>query len=112
MCHIFSSQSPERWQSETRSIRLCGHSTSIRLEKAFWDTLEKISLSQGFTVPQLLMELHDEILETQGEVGNFTSLLRCACLTYAEEIERNPLAERALISEAEQAFQANLQPAG
>ena len=111
MCHIFSGQSPERWTSETRSIRLRGHSTSIRLEAAFWETLEKIAHSQDVTVPQLLTQLYDEVLDIQGEIGNFTSLLRCACLTYAGEVEGNAVAEEVLMVEAKQRFQPGPLPA-
>ena len=43
MCHIFAGQNPENYAFETRSIRLMGHTTSIRLESKFWEVLEKIS---------------------------------------------------------------------
>ena len=109
MCQIFSSQSPERWKSETRSIRLRGHSTSIRLEAAFWQTLENIAYSQVVTVPQLLTQLYDEVLDIQGEVGNFTSLLRCACLTYVGAVEG--VTDDVLIAEAKQQFQPGPMPA-
>ena len=36
MCHLFASQSPETYAFETRSIRLNGQSTSLRLEKIPW----------------------------------------------------------------------------
>lgn len=80
MCQIFAGQHPDSYQSETRSIRLNGHSTSIRLEAAFWSQLEAVASREGLTVPQFVSKLHDEVLELKGEVGNFTSLLRCACL--------------------------------
>ena len=80
MCQIFAGQNPEDYESETRSIRLNGYSTSIRLETAFWDRLERIAAREGMTVPQFVSKLHGEVLELRGEVGNFTSLLRCACL--------------------------------
>ena len=43
MCHLFASQCPDSYAFETRSIRLNGQSTSIRLEKVFWEILEDIA---------------------------------------------------------------------
>jgi predicted DNA-binding ribbon-helix-helix protein len=93
MCRIFSSQPPEAYESETRSVRLGGHVTSIRLEAAFWAILEEISSSQGVSLPRFLTKLHDEVLETGGHGQNFASLLRCACLTYVTQIRNQPAAE-------------------
>lgn len=80
MCQIFAGQDPADYTCETRSIRLSGHSTSIRLEAAFWAVLEEIAAAESMTVPQFLSKLHHEVYELHGEVQNFTSLLRCACL--------------------------------
>jgi predicted DNA-binding ribbon-helix-helix protein len=86
MCRIFSAQTAERYAYQTRSIRLGGHATSIRLEAAFWDILEEIALLQNVTLGRFLSKLHDEVLEFNDETMNFTSLLRCACLTYLAEV--------------------------
>lgn len=80
MCRFFASQSPASYVFETRSIRLNGQSTSIRLEKIFWTMLKEIAASQGYTVPKFISVLHNEILDIRGEVPNFTSHLRCICL--------------------------------
>ncbi|MBY8977502.1 ribbon-helix-helix domain-containing protein [Rhodobacteraceae bacterium NNCM2] len=93
MCQIFAGQDPDTYASETRSIRLNGYSTSIRLEAAFWARLERLAADQGMTVPQFVSKLHDEVLELRGEVGNFTSLLRCACLIDASHTETAIAAE-------------------
>lgn len=103
MCHIFAGQSPDRYASETRSVRLAGHGTSIRLEKAYWEILEEVSSAQDLTLAKFLTLLHDEILEMNGEVQNFTSLLRCACLTYMEEINNDQARLEALRAEAHEA---------
>ena len=76
MCQIFAGQKPERYSCETRSVRLGGHVTSVRLENAYWDILEEVSNAQGMTLGKFLTTLHDEVLELRGEVNNFTSLLR------------------------------------
>ena len=80
MCHLFASQSPDSYAFETRSIRLNGQSTSLRLEKAFWEILEDIAAGEAMTVPRFISTLHQEILLLRGEVPNFTSHLRCICV--------------------------------
>jgi predicted DNA-binding ribbon-helix-helix protein len=85
MCHFFASQSPESYAFETRSIRLNGQSTSLRLEKMFWTVLEAIAAREGFTVPKFVSTLHSEILIMRGEAPNFTSHLRCVCLVAIEK---------------------------
>ena len=82
MCRIFAGQDPDRYASETRSLRLHGYSTSIRLERAFWETLDEIAAGDGLSTPQFITRLHDEVLELHGAAPNFTSLLRCACLAH------------------------------
>lgn len=81
MCHLFASQCPDSYAFETRSIRLNGQSTSLRLERVFWDLLEDIAAAEGMTVPRFISTLHREILLLRGEVPNFTSHLRCICVT-------------------------------
>ncbi|MEO9572962.1 MAG: ribbon-helix-helix domain-containing protein [Roseobacter sp.] len=84
MCEVFAGQDPERYTSTTRRLRLNGQSTSIRLENAFWATLDDIALRDGVTTPFFISTLHAEVLERRGEPANFTSLLRCACLKFME----------------------------
>jgi predicted DNA-binding ribbon-helix-helix protein len=81
MCHLFVGQSPDSYAFETRSIRLNGQSTSLRLEKVFWDILEEIAAAERMTVPRFISTLHREILLLRGEVPNFTSHLRCICVS-------------------------------
>jgi predicted DNA-binding ribbon-helix-helix protein len=90
MCRIFAGQSPEAYSYQTRSVRLGGHSTSIRLEAAFWSILEEIATAESMSLPKFLTTLHDEVLEFRGEAANFTSLLRCACLTYVAQLRPRP----------------------
>ena len=93
MCHFFASQSPESYAFETRSIRLNGQSTSLRLEKMFWNVLEAIAAREGFTVPKFVSTLHNEILIMRGEAPNFTSHLRCVCLVAIENGLQTPGAQ-------------------
>ena len=85
MCHLFASQSPESYAFETRSIRLNGQSTSLRLEKVFWTILEQIAEGEGMTVPRFISTLHSEVVLVWGEVANFTSHRRCICLVAVED---------------------------
>lgn len=84
MCHVFAGQEPERYASCTRRLRLNGQSTSIRLENAYWDVLDRIATRDGVSTPMFISTLHAEVLELRGEPENFTSLLRCACLKFLE----------------------------
>lgn len=104
MCHIFSGQDPASYAYHTRSVRLGGHSTSIRLEAAFWQILEEIAAGQGVSLARFLTTLHDEVLERVEEAANFTSLLRCACLTYVSEVRGRAETEAKLRREAERDF--------
>ncbi len=82
MCEIFISADPESYASRTRSVRLHGVITSIRLENLHWDVLAEIGQRDGMSVTQLLERLHDELVSTRGEVGNFASFLRVSALRY------------------------------
>ncbi len=84
MCHLFASQSPDSYAFETRSMRLNGQSTSLRLEKVFWGILEEIAAGEGLTVPRFISTLHHEVVLLRGEVQNFTSHLRCICVVAIE----------------------------
>jgi predicted DNA-binding ribbon-helix-helix protein len=88
MCQIFAGQDPKGYRPVTRSIRLGGHSTSIRLENAYWEILDEIAIAQDMTTPRFLGVLYDEVLELQGEVRNFASLLRVSCTKFVENRER------------------------
>lgn len=80
MCHIFAGQDPGDYEPEMRRLRLNGQSTSIRLERSFWEIIDEIAQSEGVSTPAFISKLHSEVLEPRGETRNFTSLLRCACL--------------------------------
>ena len=82
MCHVFAGQDPDRFESETRRLRLNGQSTSIRLENSFWEIIDELAEIEGVSSPAFISTLHSEVLELRGEVPNFTSLLRCACLIH------------------------------
>ena len=101
MRRFFVGRSPEACSYQTRSIRLGGHSTSIRLEAAFWTILEEIAAAESSSLPKFLTMIHDEALELGGETGNFASLLRCACLTYVEQLRGKRIGGRSALADAE-----------
>ena len=82
MCEVFISADPHSYDSRTRSVRLHGVVTSIRLENLFWLVLEEIARRDGMGVVQLIERLYDELVSARGEVGNFASFLRVTCLRY------------------------------
>lgn len=84
MCQIFAGQPRSSYCQMTRSFRLHGHSTSVRLEAKFWEMIEEIAAAQDMTTAQFLARVHDEVEEIHGHVDNFASLLRCACLLYLQ----------------------------
>ncbi|MBI4989408.1 MAG: ribbon-helix-helix domain-containing protein [Rhodocyclales bacterium] len=82
MCRIFINADPDLYRSRSRSLRLHGVSTSLRLENLFWQVLEEIGARDGMNVTQLITRLYDELAEAGGDVANFTSFLRVCCGRY------------------------------
>lgn len=82
MCEVFISADPGSYASRTRSVRLHGVVTSIRLENLYWDVLTEIGERDNMTVVQLIEKLYDELVVARGEVGNFSSFLRVSALRY------------------------------
>lgn len=90
MCQIFAGQDPDRYETVTRRLRLNGQSTSIRLERVFWQLLDRVAAREGMTTPAFISKLHSEVLELHGEARNFTSLLRCVVTLSLGEDEAAP----------------------
>jgi predicted DNA-binding ribbon-helix-helix protein len=82
MCGIYSGADPILYESLSRSIRLHGVVTSIRLENLFWDVLAEIASGERLTTNGFIAKLYDEIIEQHGEVPNLASILRVSCLRY------------------------------
>lgn len=96
MCCLFRSQNPATYAADTRAVRLHGHSTSIRLEAAFWDILEEIAQKEQMPLSRFIGVLHDEILSQQDEIANLASFLRVTCLHYLnnQDLHARQVAER------------------
>src|ERR1700760_506401 len=68
MCGVITSHSPRRFQQVSRSLRIAGQSTTVRLEHAFWAVLDEIAEDEGTTTARLVSTLHEEALEFHDEM--------------------------------------------
>ncbi|ENJ8200993.1 ribbon-helix-helix domain-containing protein [Vibrio cholerae] len=82
MCNLFVKGNHVLWTSVTRSLRIDGVATSIRLENFFWNVLEEISFREEMTVNKMITKLYFESLDADLDIGNFTSFLRVCCSRY------------------------------
>ncbi|HEY3432478.1 MAG TPA: ribbon-helix-helix domain-containing protein [Rhodocyclaceae bacterium] len=82
MCEIYVKADPILYESRSRSLRIHGAVSKIRLENLFWDILAELAAGEGMTTNQLIAKLYNEIVEFRGEVDNFSSFLRVTCLRY------------------------------
>jgi predicted DNA-binding ribbon-helix-helix protein len=82
MCGLFIEANDGLWSSSTKSVRIEGVVTSIRLESFFWMILEEISARDDLSVAQLLTKLYLEAIDADHDIGNFTSFLRVCCSRY------------------------------
>ena len=82
MCEIYVKADPILYESRSRSLRIHGCVSKIRLENLFWDILAELAGNEGMTTNQLIVKLHDEIVAFRGETDNFASFLRVTCLRY------------------------------
>lgn len=82
MCGLFIKAEPSLWTSNTRSLRIDGVVTSLRMEAFFWQVLEEIACRDALSVSQLISKLYLESLDADHDIGNFTSFLRVCCGRY------------------------------
>ncbi|WP_136684356.1 ribbon-helix-helix domain-containing protein [Falsirhodobacter xinxiangensis] len=106
MCRVFVGADPQLWESQTRSIRMDGMVTSVRLETMFWTVLEQIAARDEMNVPQLLHQLYNESIDEGHDMGNFTSFLRVCCLRFVD-LALKDKADPALLRPLEQTARPN-----
>jgi len=82
MCELYVKADPILYESRSRSLRICGVGTTLRLENQFWDILSEIAQADGMTTNQLVAKLYEEVMDYRGEVVNFASFLRVSCTRY------------------------------
>ncbi|QNK72470.1 ribbon-helix-helix domain-containing protein [Variovorax sp. PAMC28562] len=82
MCEFFVNADPILYEQRSRTVRIHGVLTSLRLENMMWDTLAEMAAEEGRTTNALISTFHDEVLAHRGEVPNFASFLRVTCMRY------------------------------
>ncbi len=82
MCEFFIKADPIQYEQRSRTLRIHGVLTSLRLENMVWDVLAEMAEAEGRTTNALIALFHDEILAHRGEVPNFSSFLRVTCMRY------------------------------
>jgi predicted DNA-binding ribbon-helix-helix protein len=99
MCEYFVKADPIQYEQRSRTIRIHGVLTSIRLENMAWDILAEMAEAEGCTTNSLIVKFHDEILAHRGEVPNFASFLRVTCMRFLRRslmaLERADVAKEA-----------------
>jgi predicted DNA-binding ribbon-helix-helix protein len=94
MCELFIGSEGDKWVSRTKSLRIDGVATSIRMENFFWAILSEIAVRDHMTTNQLITKLYLEAMDADHDLGNFTSFLRVCAGRYLsliadDEIERD-----------------------
>lgn len=82
MCEFFVKADPIKYEQRSRTVRIHGVLTSLRLENMVWDVLAEMAEKEGCTTNALVSLFHDEILAQRGEVPNFASFLRVTCMRH------------------------------
>ena len=82
MSKTYANTAPALCTSITRSVRLNGYVTSVRLEKRFWDVLDELAREEGTTTPRFIAALYSDVLGLRGEVASLASLLRVVCIDW------------------------------
>ena len=82
MCEYYVKADPIQYEQRSRTIRIRGVLTTIRLENSFWDILAEMAEQEGCTTNSLITMFHDEIIAERGEIPNFASFLRVTCVRY------------------------------
>jgi len=94
MCQLFINADSNLWSYRTKSLRIQGVVTSIRLEVFFWDILAELSFRDQMTVNQAITKLYLESLDADHDIGNFTSFLRVCCSRYLSLIADGDLSRK------------------
>ncbi|WP_433769237.1 ribbon-helix-helix domain-containing protein [Pseudomonas putida] len=70
-------------QPLSRSVRLNGFATCLRLEQVYWDILSAIAKVNCCSVSALLSHLDREVHLRHGGVKNFSGLVRVICVVHS-----------------------------
>jgi predicted DNA-binding ribbon-helix-helix protein len=86
MCKIYLARDPIQYESRSRTLRIHGVVTTIRLENEFWHVLQKIAESESKTTNELINQFYNEAVSSTPDEApaNFSSVLRVTCCRYLE----------------------------
>ena len=82
MCKIYLSSDPIQYEARSRTLRIHGVATTIRLENEFWGVLQQIAETEAKTTNRIITELFDEATMQEETPRNFASVLRVSCCRY------------------------------
>ncbi len=83
LAHMFSACSTDQISEfipQKRGFRIQGHSTTIRLETAFWAVLEEMARDMDKDLPEMIELIQEGCLVANDK--NLSSCLRVICLKY------------------------------
>jgi predicted DNA-binding ribbon-helix-helix protein len=69
-------------QPHSKSVRLNGLATCLRLEEVYWNILSEIAQSNSCSVNAVLSYVDREVHLRYGGVKNFSGLIRVVCVTH------------------------------
>lgn len=70
-------------QPLSRSVRLNGFATCLRLEQVYWDILGEMARVNRCSVSALLSHVDREVHLRHGGVKNFSGLVRVVCVVHS-----------------------------
>ena len=100
MCEFFVKADPIKYEQRSRTVRIHGVLTSLRLENMVWDILAEMAEQEGCTTNALISTFHAEIMAHRGEVPNFASFLRVTCMRYLRRAAPAPPPRLAVVPAA------------
>ena len=109
MCDFFVKADPIQYEPRTRTLRIHGVLTSLRLENMTWDILAEMAEAEGCTTNALISLFHDEILARRGEVPNFASFLRVTCMRYLRRAAQSAGQSQGAAADAEDSAVEDIQ---
>ncbi len=81
---VLSEPFDDAWNSTTRSIRIKGKVTSVRLENFYWQVIRDIASKQNMPLPVLMTAFSELSKSSETNHTNFTSFLRVCCGRYLQ----------------------------
>ena len=92
LAHMFNACTTEQINEfipEKRSLRIHGQSTTLRLERAFWNVLDEIAHDHKTSVNEVIQEIAVQCLVANDK--NLASCLRVICLKYLNIYSKLPV---------------------